>query len=107
MIGEKRVGGYTLFYDFDALCEAEKEVGPIGKALARLNEGSLSDIRALTWAGLRRHHADVLLEKTGAIVMKIGFEPLAEAIGEAVQEAFGTQDQSAEGKAKRRAKPTG
>lgn len=107
MIGEKRIGGYTLFYDFDALCEAEKLVGPIGEALAMLQRGSLSTIRALAWAGLQRNHSDIALDDTGKVVVKIGFEPLAEAIGEAVQEAFGTSDESAEGKAKPRAKKTG
>lgn len=107
MIGERRIGGYTLFYDFDALCEAEKVVGPIGEALTQLNRGSMTTIRALAWAGLRRNHPDIALEKTGEVVMKIGFKQLAEAIGEACQEAFGDADASAEGNApKRRGKST-
>ncbi|RKF23378.1 hypothetical protein D6851_02590 [Altericroceibacterium spongiae] len=109
MIGERRIGGYTLFYDFDALCEAEKLVGPMGAAMALLEQGSLTTIRALAWAGLRRHHAEITPEKTGEIIIKVGFHPLAEAIGEAMKEVF--PDDSGEekpaGKPKGRKKQTG
>lgn len=110
MIGETRIGGYTLYFDFDALCEAEKLTGPMGEALALLEKGSLSTMRALTWAGLRRNHPDITPEKTGAVIVKVGFGPLSEAIGEAIKAVFPQADaekEPAKGKPKPRRKPTG
>lgn len=87
MRGEASLGEFTLAYDFNALCKAEEELGPMGKAMARIEEGSLSTVRALVWAGLQKHHS-MTLEEAGEAVAAVGFDKASEAIGKAMSGAF-------------------
>lgn len=87
MKGEAKLGGYTLAFDFNALCDAEAVVGPIGAAMTEIAKGSFSTIRALVWAGLKKHH-DKTLEQSGEIIAEVGFTEAAEAVGLAMQTAF-------------------
>lgn len=81
------LGSYTLVYDFNALCEAETLIGPLGQAMPLIARGSLSTTRALLWAGLQAKH-DFTLEKAGEIVVEIGFPKVSAAIADAVALAF-------------------
>lgn len=102
MKGEAMLGEYKLAYDFNALCKAEEELGPMGKAMARIEEGSLSTVRALVWAGLQKHHP-MTIEQAGEAVEAVGFDKASEAISKAMSAAF--PDQSKAGNVKAGKKP--
>lgn len=87
-----KLGEYTLVYDFNALCEAEDILGPIGAAMSSmsdLDKISFKTIRGLVWAGLLAKHPGITIEQAGLAVQKAGIVPAATAVGEAMQEAFG------------------
>lgn len=88
MKGEAKLGDYRIAYDFNALCDAEGIVGPIGAAMQEIAKGSFTTIRALLWAGLIKHHGDVGLNEAGSIIAQVGFAAASEAIGTAMQSAF-------------------
>lgn len=87
MKGEAQLGDFTLAYDFNALCDAESVVGPIGAAMGEIAKGSFTTIRALVWAGLKKHHGKTL-DEAGDIIAEVGFAPAAEAVSAAMQNAF-------------------
>ncbi|WP_340109459.1 GTA-gp10 family protein [Pikeienuella sp. HZG-20] len=62
---------WRLHLDFNALCEFEGAVGGRGQARLlqlEMGRGDFSDIRALLWALLRRHHPDMTLAGAGDLV---------------------------------------
>lgn len=92
MKGESKLGDYTLAFDFNALCMAEDEVGPIGEVMQDVQKGSFKIVRALAWAGLQKHHKLTLIE-TGDFIQEQGFDKVAVAVGEGIQAAFGKGDE--------------
>jgi len=61
---------YTMVLDFNALCDFEGETGK--DALATLEgmdagKASVTDLRALMWAGLRQRHPEMTLQLAGSI----------------------------------------
>lgn len=87
MKGEAQLGDFTLAFDFNALCDAEGVVGPIGAAMQEIAKGSFTTIRALVWAGLKKHHGKSL-DEAGEIIAEVGFGEAAEAVSAAMQSAF-------------------
>ena len=87
MKGEAKVGDYTLAFDFNALCLAEDECGPLGDAMQNMGAGSLKTIRALFWAGLQKNHA-CSIGQAGEIVQELGIENAGEAIAKGVEAPF-------------------
>jgi len=67
---------YTLFYDWDALCSIEKELGtPIGKLginSTDIAQWSASSARIVFWYGLRKHHKNLTLQQAGDMIAEIG-----------------------------------
>ena len=60
---------YTMRLDFNALAEFEGEVG--GRALDLLQEPdklTITQVRALFWAGLRQCHPEITLPEAGRIL---------------------------------------
>ena len=103
MQGEARLGDYTLVYDFNALCKAEAEVGPMGRAMASMQEGSLTTVRALFWVGMLKHHPEATLDAAGDAVQAVGFEKASEVIAKGMHAAF--PDQTKAGNVKAGKKP--
>ena len=91
MRGTAPFGDWTLTFDFNALCIAEKEVGPIGEAMGLIERGSLTTTRALIWAGLQATDPCDLAE-AGNRIGTVGADKAGEAIGEAMSQAFGTAE---------------
>lgn len=87
MKGEAQLGDFTLSFDFNALCDAEGVIGPIGAAMQEIAKGSFTTIRALVWAGLKKHHGKTL-EEAGGIIAEVGFAAAAEAVSAAMASAF-------------------
>lgn len=69
-----RVGGqaFRLTFDFNALAFFEEVTGkPVLGALAEMEAGStalVSDLRALCWAGLQRHHPGLTIADAGDLL---------------------------------------
>lgn len=88
MKGVSQIGDYKLAFDFNALCLAENEVGPLGKAMENMSAGSLTAVRALFWAGLQKHHPELSLTDAGDIAQEFGFDAVGEAVGKGIESAF-------------------
>lgn len=88
MKGVSQIGEYKLAFDFNALCLAENEVGPLGKAMENMSAGSLTAVRALFWAGLQKHHPELSLTDAGDIAQEFGFDAVGEAVGKGIESAF-------------------
>ena len=88
MKGVSQIGEYKLAFDFNALCLAEKEVGPLGNVIGEMSAVSLTVVRALFWAGLQKHHPEVSLTDAGDIAQELGFGPVGEAVGKGIKSAF-------------------
>jgi hypothetical protein len=100
------IGGvdYTFHYSINALCEVEAETGLsvalLGEQLVR---GYVGAMRALVWAGLRRHHACSLEEAgelTQTLVSEAGIEEAAASVARAFQAAFPDPEPQAEAETK-------
>lgn len=65
---------YTLAYGMPALLKASSTLGKhLPAIMAEMTAGpSLKTVRALFWAGLDRHHADVTLDAAGRLVAALG-----------------------------------
>lgn len=83
---------YTLSFSINAMCELEDLMNePIAKIASGLNKASelrISTVRALAWAALRDHHADIDIKRAGEIVTEIGVPDAMAAIGKAFAAAF-------------------
>lgn len=79
--GEAKLGGFTLLFDFNALCSLEAATGrPASELFASLAPGpngedptvSFSLFRTLIWAGLQAHHPDMSEAAAGNLIQSAG-----------------------------------
>lgn len=87
VVGEKT---YVIRLSINAMVEAETVMGMgIGDVIAELQDRpKLGTLRALLWAGLREHQPKITLEAAGEIIAEIGFQKVAEIVGNALSLAF-------------------
>ncbi|MBT9143625.1 MAG: hypothetical protein DDT29_02033 [Dehalococcoidia bacterium] len=71
---------YTLYFDNRAFRVAEKTMGHSLGAL----QDSIGDVTLLLHAGLLRHQPQITLEKVDDIIDDIGYERVADILGEAM-----------------------
>lgn len=84
---------YRLRFSIDALCLLEDKTG---KSIMQLvndlqtpENVSITILRAILWAGLREHHADVDLKAAGEMIPAAGgVLPILAGIGKALELAF-------------------
>lgn len=78
---------YSMVLDFNALAEFEGETGKSAMAvLADPDRMSVTELRALFWAGLRQRHPDITLIDAGRI-LTTNFDKLGDAMKTAFPEA--------------------
>lgn len=85
------IATYTLTFDVNAFCLAEKALGQTtDKIVATVDAGGadLSFLRTLIWAGLQRHH-DCTIAEAGDIVSDAGFAAAKTALMAGLGAAFG------------------
>jgi hypothetical protein len=69
---------YTLRLDVNALAEMEDALSTDDKVvtsfqvMARAERGQISALRAVMWAGLRRHHPKITLDEAGDLIQRMG-----------------------------------
>lgn len=85
----------TLKLGINALCVAEPMLGRKARAILDDMEDdrdgpALDTIRVLTWAGLRKHHADYHLIQIGELMEEFGPAVFSNAILASLSSAFGT-----------------
>ena len=79
-----------LAYDLNGLCEVELILdAPLQSILERLAQPRLRDMRALLWAGLRRHHPMTVAEAGDLLgeVLRSGADATA-ALGQQLSEGI-------------------
>jgi Phage tail tube protein, GTA-gp10 len=83
---------YKLCFSVNALCELEAVAGePAGAVFGQLSDLSkarYSTWRALFWAALRDHHADVTLTDAGRLMTALGMTQVVPLVHGAVTLAF-------------------
>ena len=81
---------YKLVYDVNALCAMEDKLDKSVLEIMGTVNGSprLGVVRALLWAGLRRHHEDVTLEAAGDLVMSVGMVDVLNVVMIGFKSAF-------------------
>jgi len=106
-IGEKT---YTVFFDMNAIAELEDALGMTMPQIAEVMQDptrvGVKFIRAILWAGLRRHHSKEVqtLEDAGDLMTKAdSIADVSETIGEAFSAAF-AKDAERAGRQKKRTK---
>jgi hypothetical protein len=79
---------YTLVLDFNAQCELEELLSTpeqrmtLGRAFLLAASYSMTHIRAMVWASLRRHHSDMTVTDVGNLIESAGgVEKLLETLG--------------------------
>jgi len=86
-----RVNGkeYTLRLGNNALCRFEAETGITAIKLAALGPDEMEQrfMRALLWAGLKKHHPDMTLDMAGDLIDDIGLDQTGEYIRDALSAA--------------------
>jgi len=91
-----RVGDdeWTFSFSVNALCELEDCLGkPVPQIVDALGDPSsirITDVRALVWAAMLDHHADISLKDAGAVASDIGVLLCLEKVGKALEIAFPT-----------------
>ncbi|MBG6116792.1 hypothetical protein IWY39_000596 [Sphingobium sp. JAI105] len=85
----------TLKLGINALCVAEPMLGRKARAILDDMEDdrdgpALDTIRVLTWAGLRKHHADYHLIQIGELMEEFGPAVFSNAILASLESAFGS-----------------
>lgn len=90
---------FQLVYDVNALCAIEdvldKSVLEVMTSIKGMPKLGL--VRALVWAGLRRHHEQMSLNDAGDLVMAAGMGPALMAVQEGIQAAFPQPKEDAKG----------
>ncbi|MBT9134778.1 MAG: hypothetical protein DDT38_01520 [Firmicutes bacterium] len=71
---------YTLYFDNRAFRQTEKIMG---HSLGAMTDG-IGNLTVLMHAGLSRHHSSITLENVDDIIDDIGYEKVAEILGEAM-----------------------
>jgi len=78
---------YRLVLDMNALCELETvlsqpdQIVTFTEALQKAGLGSAFHIRAVMWAALREHHAEMSIKDVGVWITKVGLVNLSKHIG--------------------------
>lgn len=94
---------YMLSYSVNSLCELEDELElPIASIVTTMNDPEklrMKFVRALVWAGLQDHNADVSIKDAGIIIGTVGFQPAMEAVRGAFKIAFPDAEKGAKAKA--------
>lgn len=94
---------FVLRYDINSICNVEAALGVnMMELMSKLNPStptSFSDARLLLWAGLRDQLPDLTLEAAGELFAKVGLLPTLTAIGEAIKNSLGLEQESGSGKA--------
>ena len=80
---------YTLAYTINAVCELE---AMLGRSLPEIvaDMSHMNVLRAVLWAGLRRHHKNLTVEDAGDLMDVAGVHEVVAAVKEAVTQAFPT-----------------
>jgi len=93
-------GGFTLVYDFNALCTIETELGIDPDQLGTISGPSM--VRSVFRVGLDARHPGLTDMEAGRLIHDIGMEKAGELIATAFKAAFpDAKPASAEGKAPR------
>jgi len=79
---------YKAVLNTNAMAALEKELGQRVHSL----ENSLTTTRAVLWASLRKHHADVTLEATGDLMDELGFFKAGDLVRDIFTLAFPVAD---------------
>lgn len=88
---------YVLCFNNDALIQLEDQLDrgivAISSEMQKWKDDPerirLKWVRALLWAGLHKHHPKLSLEEVGNLMGSTGTSEAMDAIGTAMQEAFG------------------
>jgi hypothetical protein len=109
--GEVRIGerSFRLVIDINALIEAEDAARMDMQALlGEFEQGrSLKPLRALFWAALRKHHADVHLVEAGELLSEAGLKAVAEPISKLLVAVFPAPSGDAKPRPRKAASGTG
>lgn len=90
----------TLRFTNRALVMLEDESGlPITALMSEVAKGSLRSVNRLVWAGLLHSDPELRLTDVYDMVDVSRLTEIAEAVGKAVEIAFGSNGESGEGKA--------
>lgn len=109
MRGEASLGEHTLVFSFNVMCLLEEQTGlKTGQLIQMMQQNmGLTDLRAFIWAGLQEKQPGTSIEQAGEIIGEVGIEPAMEALQQAVEAAF-SSDEPESGKANpRKAARTG
>lgn len=79
--------GRILRFTFNALCDLEAKIGKPVSALD-WDALSMSDLRALLWAGMKSADPAITVEQAGDVVQEVGLAPTMAALGAAFSAAF-------------------
>ncbi|WIA58092.1 hypothetical protein N6H05_09960 [Sphingobium sp. WTD-1] len=108
------VSTFTLVFDVNAFCELEDETGfGVAELIEQIQDKpSFRLLRSIFCAGLQTHHPKTSLAEAGEIMSDAGLEGIKNALRSALQAAMPSkadsdQDESAEGKARRKRAGTG
>jgi hypothetical protein len=76
---------YTIKLGHNAFACLEGELGATPAQLElMLKEPTITLVRAILWAGLRKHHPEINIEMAGEIIDEVGAEAVADVIGRAL-----------------------
>ena len=90
MIGDHKVGDYTLSYPLIALKNIQTETGDdtIRPSLEKVENGCMITIFLYWFEGLKTHHPEITQQEAGKISSEIGTEKTLNAITTALAAAF-------------------
>lgn len=100
---------YTLVLDFNAICVAEGELAlDMDQIVLNLDQRlSFTLLRALVWAGTRKHHPEITLEQAGNLCSDAGLAVVREAVGQAMLRTLGKEKEGGKNPPKRGRAGTG
>lgn len=96
--GKFEVGGKTLTFNVNTFCDLEEAFGvdDVNVVLAKIQgleeHPSLKVIRTLFTVALQQEHPDMSEKDAGLLIGEVGIEAAAEALMEAVSQAFPDAD---------------
>ena len=93
--GEVALGEYTLVLTYNALCDLEAELAPmgvdldsIGAEMEKRGARKMTILRAVIWAALQEKHLGTNLQDAGRIIGEVGIPAAGAAVTKAFQESF-------------------
>lgn len=92
--GKFPIGEHTLTFNVNTFCDLEDEfeAQDVNEVLAIIQgletKPSLKVIRSIFFVALRQEHPDISINDAGQLISDVGIEKAAEALGEAVAQAF-------------------